>query len=70
MTLRQARCRSCSAPIVWMKTINDKNIPVDPDGIDEADLEWRGDHPLFDQKEHVSHFATCPHAKSHRRPRE
>lgn len=46
---RPAACRSCQAPIFWVKTASQKNMPVDPDG--------------------TSHFATCPEAAKHRRPR-
>lgn len=64
-----SRCRSCDESIVWMRTNTGKNMPVDADTVDEADLETTEDGaPLFDhQKGHVSHFATCPHADEHRR---
>lgn len=78
MTVQTSRCDSCDAAIVWMKTSNDKNIPVDADSIDEANLEFvhneragRPDYrsPLFDPDEHVTHFRTCPNADQHRRRR-
>ena len=72
MTLKISRCRSCRAPIIWMITNMGKNIPVDPDDVDEADLEWgrtrRGTSaPIFDPQAHTSHFATCPNADAHRK---
>lgn len=72
--VRTSECRSCDASIVWMRTVNDKNIPVDTDTVDEENLEWTtGDHgnqvPVFDPSEHTSHFATCPNADQHRRSR-
>ena len=67
--VRQVKCRSCQAPIVWMKTAKQKNIPVDVEGIDEEELDWEGNQPLFDPEEHTAHFATCPDADKHRRSR-
>ena len=52
-------CRSCEAPIVWMKTRQGNNIPVDPDDIDPDD-------EVFDYQKHTTHFATCPNANRHR----
>lgn len=50
-------CRSCGKLIVWMKTKNGKNMPVN------AETAKFGDR-LFDQsKGHVSHFSDCPNAK-------
>lgn len=70
--VKTARCRSCDASVVWMKTINDKAIQVDVDSVDEADLEWTsgrfGPVPVFDSKiGHISHFATCPDRDSWRK---
>ncbi len=76
MTTRVSRCRSCDESIVWMVTANGRKIPVDADSVDESELEWaisdrrNNRHmPLFDPQEHTSHFATCPAADHHRRPR-
>ena len=55
-----SQCRSCGAEIFWLKTVNGKNMPVNP-------LEVLPDDSLFDHKRHISHFATCPSAKAHRR---
>jgi hypothetical protein len=75
-------CLSCRAPVVWGITGAGKRIPVDPDPVADGNLaigpetpprvrylqpnedpvrtsEWRG----------VSHFATCPDAKLHRKSR-
>lgn len=61
--LEHSECRSCGAPIIWMRTTAGKRIPVDPDDVDEGDLDYN-DHgeAIFRPKEHVSHFATCPDA--------
>jgi len=72
--VKTANCRSCGAVIVWMKTANGKNIPINADSVDEADLEWfpasttqRESQPAFKYGEHSVHFETCPNADDHRR---
>lgn len=59
---RIMRCRSCHARIIWFKTDAGKNMPVDADTVEADDDE-------LDLERHVSHFATCPQADQHRRPR-
>lgn len=53
-------CRSCRAPLVFLKTETGKLIPVDKKTVDAAD-------EYFDRDRHVSHFATCPDAKRWRK---
>jgi len=57
-------CRSCNAPLVWIKSRAGKAIPCDPAVLsvvtDEGDVV-RG---------RVSHFATCPQAAQHRKPKQ
>ena len=55
-------CRSCKAPIVWLKTSRGKNMPADASSVGVDDV-------LFDPAKHISHFATCPNANQHRKPR-
>jgi hypothetical protein len=71
-----ATCSSCGAEIVWCKTPTGKSIPVDPKP--ETRLVRTFGSPKFPlaDGEHVStaqtwvsHFATCPNAAQHRRPR-
>ncbi len=66
-----AKCRSCGAYIVWLKTKAGKTMPVDADSVDDADAPvGAGEKPLFDANAgHVSHFATCPNADKHRKRR-
>lgn len=59
---RIVRCRSCRAQIIWFKTGAGKNMPVDADTVAPEDDE-------LDLTKHISHFATCPNADQHRRPR-
>lgn len=74
--LKTANCRSCGAPIVWMITGNNKNIPINAESVDESALEWfppsttrREAQPAFRYGEHSVHFETCPNADSHRKSR-
>ena len=93
-----ARCKSCDAPIAWLKTENDKPIPVNPlkvfvrmrlegDAADkkvtvvlatgrvitgtevtEAEAKVIDEGGLVRTKTgFISHFATCPNSKEHRR---
>ena len=55
-----ARCRSCDAKIVWLKTKKGKNMPVDWDEDAQVDAEAGR---IFDRKGHTSHFDTCPDAE-------
>lgn len=54
-------CRTCGAEIVWLKTGAGKNMPTD------AETVTRGDTQFEEAAGHISHFATCPQAASHRR---
>lgn len=65
-----AKCRSCGAEIVWMKTKLGKMMPVDvpaSDGAVAPDEVLNAE--TFDHKTMKSHFATCPNANKHRSPR-
>ena len=69
--MRVARCRSCDAPIVWLKTNRGKSLPMDADFMAQHyDLET-DEASEFDFREHSDgvHFKSCPHADEHRRPR-
>lgn len=59
---RIARCRSCRARIVWLKTSAGRNMPVDADTVEADDEE-------FDSTRHKSHFSSCPNADHHRKKR-
>lgn len=59
---RVVECRSCRAPMIWLKTKAGKNCPCDVESVGPEDIE-------YDAQKHKSHFATCPHAAQHRRPR-
>lgn len=75
------RCRSCGASIRWAFTLADRRIPLDPTPTDAGNLSIVSERaseygmtpvvgpadPTRDR--YTSHFATCPHAAEHRRPR-
>ena len=53
-------CRSCGAKIIFLKTKNGKNMPVNfVEGMNVSDT--------FDSTKMVSHFSTCLQASSWRR---
>lgn len=67
------RCDSCGAPIIWARSRNGKQMPLDA-------AVYAGDDPrgLFAIVDgaavhngpgelHVSHFATCPYVVTYRR---
>ena len=69
--MANVRCHSCAAPIFWVRTKNDKMMPLDAVAVVGGNIE------IIDEVAHVvrpdgtkrftSHFSTCPHAKQHRR---
>lgn len=76
-------CRSCKAPIQWAVTAGGKRIPIDRDMVVGGNLRLKRRSatspplavivPKADRIDgewlYVSHFATCPYADQHRRPR-
>lgn len=74
-----ATCKSCGADIIWVRFGTGKTMPVDfapsADGNisiatkDGLALVISERHRTPDMKLHKSHFATCPNAKQHRRPK-
>ena len=67
----KSSCNSCGAPVIWAKTKNDKNIPLDPKPVKGGNIELTENRALYvkagEKELYVSHFATCPNASSHRR---
>lgn len=78
-----SRCRSCQAEIIWAKTPRGKSIPLDAqpttdgnvmvaDGVAHvlAPDQLAVSLDLYSPDERfTSHFASCPFASEHRRPR-
>lgn len=55
-------CGSCRAPVVWLKTAAGKSMPCDAATVGAEDRQ-------YDHAKHTSHFATCPNAAKHRKPK-
>lgn len=75
-------CNSCEREILWALTARGKKMPLDAEPVDDwTDLRGKfvvrdgvalpavSAAPLPEEPVYVSHFATCPHAASHRRNR-
>ena len=71
-----SECRSCGAPITWAITDQGRRIPLDakPNPAGNIRLDLTHAHILtksdnYNGPRYTSHFATCPNADKHRRPR-
>jgi hypothetical protein len=69
---RPGRCRSCGKAIVWaiLKATGEPhpfNAPLVITGTQPELFTARSVEDV-DTKRSPSHFATCPHARSHRKP--
>ena len=60
-------CRSCRAPIRWVKTPAGKAAPLDAQPEKRYVISGDGKQGKIVDT-YVSHFATCPDAKQHRLP--
>ena len=73
--MSKSKCKSCGVEIMWLKTRAGKNIPVDIPKMEIIDGMLHGESANeavttaheFNPDYMVSHFATCPHAKQHRK---
>jgi hypothetical protein len=62
------KCKSCGADIVWARMDSGAMMPVDAKkqvAVVMDEVEMTG-HIVMAR---TSHFATCPHASDHRKPR-
>lgn len=57
------KCSSCHAEIKWLRTERGHMMPVNAETVG-------ADDKVFKPGVHVSHFATCPNADTHRKPKE
>lgn len=69
-------CKSCGAPVKWVKTTGGTPMPLDPvpvpDGnvvlcLGVASVLREDRNPEVERWN--AHFVTCPHAAQHRKPR-
>ena len=63
-----AICTSCGAAIVWAHTSDGKRVPLDIAAVLVA-VQIEPGIVAFKQGRE-SHFATCPNARQHRKPRQ
>lgn len=59
---RITRCNSCRARIIWLPTPAGRAMPIDADTVGPDDQE-------FQHGKHGPHWATCPNADQHRKPK-
>jgi hypothetical protein len=69
-------CRSCKASILWVVMQSGRAMPLDAEPSASGTIVVDGEHarvakpdPADPQPRYTSHFATCPGAGQHRRPR-
>lgn len=69
-----SRCASCQAEILWLRTVNNKAMPVDPEPVPNGNVVIEGEtaRVLRRGEEHPgprykSHFATCTTPAAFRR---
>lgn len=81
MTRARNHCRSCGAPMVWVLTRSGGHMPLDPEPSPRGNIVLElgpndqtvsrvlraDEEPASGQLRWLSHFATCPNAKEHRR---
>ena len=66
-----AKCKSCGAEIVWKKTPNGKNIPLDADSEEKmAMVSAKDTDVVFIGDCFRVHWATCHNADQHRKARD
>ena len=79
---QQSRCKSCRRPVVWVEMVDTGKMMICDPRMEPGDgrrmlvtREQHGDKVLgrlvrasSEQSGLVSHWATCPTAKQHRRP--
>lgn len=62
------KCGTCGADIIWVKTINDKPIPLNPEMKTILVKALGSIHPKYQTvRGRESHFATCPQANKWRK---
>ena len=71
------RCKSCDAPIRWVKMAKGRLMPIDDLAYEDGNIVVQGGRGFVLSKEDAemyqgvlfkSHFATCPNAQEHRNP--
>jgi hypothetical protein len=63
--MNKGRCKGCGKDVLWSKTKEGKNVPLDPKApvYRVAEDLFGGEVALLERTgSYVSHFATCPKA--------
>lgn len=67
-------CQSCQQEIIWVKAVTGKSMPIERSDSGNlvvvkgvAHVIPKGEEPVAGMQRFVSHFATCPNARLHRR---
>lgn len=58
----ETKCTSCGAALKYLRTERGHWMPVNADTVG-------ADDKIFKPGVHMSHFATCPFAAAHRKPK-
>ncbi len=67
--METSKCRSCGAPIVWVvMRPSGKKMPLDAKPVTRIVLNLDDDRGEV-RDTYLSHFATCPNAAQHRKPK-
>jgi hypothetical protein len=61
---KQPTCRECNEPVLWFKTRNNKNVPVNITEKSKADHAAK---LVFNTRDHQAHWKTCKNAAPHHR---
>lgn len=59
------QCKSCGAPIIWVKSLGGADMPLDAEPEKRFILD--GAAAAVARTTYTSHFATCPNADQHRK---
>jgi hypothetical protein len=72
--MKEGKCRSCGAVIVWARTVADRLMPLDAEPVADGNIvlvngmavSTANDDPAG-QLHYKSHFATCPQSDQWRK---
>jgi len=75
--MRRDKCKSCGKEVWWAQTVHGRMMMIEENpkgkiGIINGRAQVLKEGDMFadyPDKLYTSHFATCPHAAQHRRPR-
>lgn len=73
----RAKCRSCQADIIWIRSSNNNLMPLDAQPNPEGNIVikdgvahvMKGDlfEEMLEGERYMTHFATCPNSAKHRK---